>query len=638
MDTLLTTLAQFHLVRPFWLLMLIPAAMTGHLLWQRQTQPGSWQKIIPRELLRHLTPVKPVGASRWPLIALTFAWMIASIALAGPAWRKIPTSVEKSLTPLVLIVDLSRSMLTADIQPDRLTRMRHKLLDILKERKEGLTALVAFAGDAYTVAPLTDDNGTLANLVQALSPDIMPVPGSNPASGIRQAVDLLTQGAGEAGSLLLLTDGMSVTELAAINKVLTGTNHTLNIIGVGTAAGAPVPDAHGGFVRDHNGAIVMSRLDTSQLQTLARQHHGQYRTMSIDDDDINALLPRPGTFSKTIAVDRQFDHWHDEGFWLLLLLLPITALAFRRGWVLPAMLVAITLVKPDTSHADIWTNWWKTSDQQAMKLLQEGEAEEAAELFTNPHWQAEAWYQAENYETAARGFADWNNADGFYNQGNALARAGKLQESLAAYEKALKLSPDMADARSNAELIRKLLEQQQQQQQQEQQQEQQQRQEQQQQQEQQEQQEQQQQQKQQQPDQGDDQETSSKQNEGQENDQEQNDQDHAGASQDQSASDDNDSSHQKNSSTRQQEPGPDEQSPRQEQATRSPTHSGQQDALPQDARQPYATDQRQDNTQSRQEVENWLRRIPEDPGGLLRRKFEQQQQQRQTAPLGEQTW
>ena len=77
-------------------------------------------------------------------------------------------------------------MLAADIQPDRLTRTRHKLLDILKERKEGLTALVAYAGDAYTVAPLTDDNGTLANLVKALSPDIMPVPGSNPASGIRQ--------------------------------------------------------------------------------------------------------------------------------------------------------------------------------------------------------------------------------------------------------------------------------------------------------------------------------------------------------------------------------------------------------------------------------------------------------------------
>ena len=69
MDALITTLAQFHFIRPLWLLMLIPAAITGYLLWKRQTQSGSWQKVIPQELLRHLMPVKPVGASRWPLTA-----------------------------------------------------------------------------------------------------------------------------------------------------------------------------------------------------------------------------------------------------------------------------------------------------------------------------------------------------------------------------------------------------------------------------------------------------------------------------------------------------------------------------------------------------------------------------------------
>ncbi|MCK5893960.1 MAG: VWA domain-containing protein [Endozoicomonadaceae bacterium] len=610
MDTLTTTLSQFHFIRPFWLLLLIPASITGYLLWRHQAGSDNWQKVIPAELLRHLIHRDTAATRRWPLIALLITWLIASVALAGPAWRQIATPVEKSLAPLVLVVDLSRSMLTSDITPDRLTRTRHKLLDILKQRHEGLTSLVVYAGEAYTVAPLTDDNATLANLVNALAPHIIPIPGSNPASGIRQAIELLKQGSGESGSLLLFTDGMEPADITAVSQALAGTNHSLNIIGVGTPEGAPVPDASGGFVRDNRGAIVMSSLDASTLQSLAWRHNGRYRTLSINDSDINALLPKSDIFSKTVTVDRQFDRWYDEGFWLVLLLLPAAALAFRRGWVLLVILLT-TLTQPDTSYADIWTDLWHSADQRASALLQEGKADQATETFSNLQWKAQAQYQAKQYEAAAQGFSQWENADGYYNQGNALALAGKLQDSIAAYQKALELKPDMDDAKNNAEQVNKLLEQQQQQQQK------------------------------QQPDQGDGQASSTQQAGGeQQGDQKQAGEKASDASQDESPDNNTDPSD-KNSppqSSDKQEDSNNDQPPNHEQADQRDSPPKQENTEEEPNNQfPSDSDETADQ-QPRQDVENWLRRIPDDPGGLLRRKFQQQQQQRKPISRGEQTW
>ena len=205
------------------------------MLWQKRQQSGKWQKLIPEHLLSHLVEGDEQPFSRLPALLALIAGIITVIALSGPAWRQISTPVEKSRSPLVLVVDLSRSMLAADPSPNRLTRAKQKLTDILRTRQDGLTALIAFAGGSHVVAPLTDDSATLTNLVRSLHPDIMPITGSHPEKGIEQAIELLRQGAGQPGEILMLTDEVQPGQARAINRMLTGTGDTLSILGIGTS-------------------------------------------------------------------------------------------------------------------------------------------------------------------------------------------------------------------------------------------------------------------------------------------------------------------------------------------------------------------------------------------------------------------
>ena len=205
----MTFLSQLHFLRPLWLLMLIPCVLCLTLLWRRQQASGEWSKVIAPELLSHLIQGQSARQSGWPLRLLTVGWFLTCIALAGPTWEKITTPVSKNQQPLIVVTDLSYRQYAADLSPDRLSRLRYKLMDLFQLRQDGLTGLVAFAASAHTVAPLTDDTNTLSNLVPALSPEIMPQQGQHPVSGIEQAIKLLEQGASQRGDILLITDSIS---------------------------------------------------------------------------------------------------------------------------------------------------------------------------------------------------------------------------------------------------------------------------------------------------------------------------------------------------------------------------------------------------------------------------------------------
>ena len=116
---------------------------------------------------------------------------LIAVAAAGPSLNRVELPVIKRADALVIVLDLSASMLAADVQPSRIQRSRQKILDLLETRDEGVTGLVVFAGDAHVVTPLTDDTRTIANLMPALSPSIMPLPGANATSGINMASELL---------------------------------------------------------------------------------------------------------------------------------------------------------------------------------------------------------------------------------------------------------------------------------------------------------------------------------------------------------------------------------------------------------------------------------------------------------------
>jgi len=606
-----------HLMRPEWLWSLVPALLLAIFLWRHRDRLGSWNQVISSELLPFL--VSPQGGSRGPnlLPLIVLGWVLAGLAASGPSWQKLPLPVHQKQDALVLVMDLSYSMKSGDLAPSRLDRARQKLLDLLAMRKEGQTGLIAYAGDAHIVTPLTDDTQTIANLLPALNPDMMPVPGSDPASAVTQAIDLLHSAGIRNGKVVLLTDGISTSDSKAITKAMSKSGASLAIVGIGTATGAPIPMPRGGFLKDRDGTIVMPGLDEQPLRQLANESGGHYLPIQIDNSDLDILLaesPLTG-LEPTLALDRTADSWDDQGYLLILPLLPLVLALFRRGWIL-CLLPLLFIAQPRQVYAAPWDDLWLTPDQQGQRSLEQGDSEAAAEIFKDPAWAATASYEAGDYEAAAERFSHTDDADSWYNRGNALARSGKLDEAIKAYQESLQRAPDRADAQENLELLEQLKQQQQQQQQ-----------------DSQDQQQDQEQQEQEENQQQENQDQSGQQDQDQQQQQTQQDQGQQDNQQrDNARQDDNQQA--QNSSEEQQQEQEQAQEQQQEESDQATEEQNQQEQAQEEQAQesdPGEQEAKADSeTQERdQAVEQWLRRVPDDPSGLLREKFRYESYQRQ---------
>ncbi len=450
-------LADFHWLRPEWLWALPLIALMTLALARRQLAPGSWQRIIDPALAPFILSRSQVKGLhyRWWLILI--GGVLAVLALAGPSWNRVEQPVFRSAQAIVIALDLSRSMDAQDLAPSRLTRARLKILDILERRRSGQTALVVYSSNAFTVTPLTTDADTVAALVNSLSTDIMPSRGSYPVAAINKSGRLLEQAGAAFGEVLLITDGGTSPAAERAAEDLRSAGYSLSVLGVGTAAGAPIPRVGGGFVADRSGNIVVPRLEEAALRSLAAAGGGRFATLSTDDRDIDILLS--GEVGSASASDESLatDQWQEEGPWLLLILVPIAAMAFRRGLVLLLLVFLLPVAEP--VYAFGWQDLWLTRDQQAQRQLDEGNAMEAGELFEDPAWQAVAKYRAGEYGPSAAGFSGQEDIDNLYNLGNAMARLGELETAIDAYEQVLEVDPNMEDALYNRDLLKDLLEQ-----------------------------------------------------------------------------------------------------------------------------------------------------------------------------------
>jgi len=650
---------SFHFLHPqwFWLLLPLPVLLW---LWRDPGRAGpAWERVCDRALLPFLL-VQPGGrTSRLPRWLLAAGWLLGVLALADPVWEQQPQPVFRSQEARVVVLDLSLSMLAADLAPSRLERARYKVADILRQSREGQTGLVVFAGDAFAVAPLTSDTDTILALLPPLEPALMPVQGSRVDLGLQQAAQLLQQAGLGRGEVLLVTDGFTGREALDAAGQLKAAGYRVSVLGVGTAEGAPLPDGRGGYVRDAQGTIVVPALEASDLRELAAAGGGRYVAIRTDTADIDQLLldgaPHPGAAVENTGL--QTDVWQSRGPWLVLLLLPLAALVFRRGWLLAlVLLVGGGTLAPPPAMALGWDDLWLRADQQAARALQDGAPEAAAQLARDPLLRGTAEYQAGAYQQAVDTFAETSGADAHYNQGNALAQLGRYEEAIAAYDRALAAQPGMEDAEHNKALLEQLLQQQQQQQQQEQQEQQQ--------------QEQQQQEQEQQDDkqsgqQSDADDQQQQQDPGQSG-QQADSADQSGAQAEQQA--DEASQESSGAASQQEKPRSDAASDEQAgaQDEQLPEESGpgarrddHEQELPEQGETGNAQPQTDDageeaagevadstavpadlDSEEQQALEQWLRRIPDDPGGLLRRKFLYQYRQRAGASPGseQQAW
>jgi Ca-activated chloride channel family protein len=423
-----------HFLRPWWLaaLLLLPVLATW---WRRrQRERSAWRTLVDPHLLPRLLESGGDRRSRAGYWLALLAWVIAVLALAGPSWRQSGQPLWQSRTPLVVALDLSSASLAADLPPSRLAQARAKLAALLRERSGGQVGLVVFAGDAFTVAPLTDDAANVALYLDALQPDVMPRDGHRASEAIAWSAQLLLRTGANRGDIVLLTDHADGEAFAAAAEAA-ASGYRVSVLGLGTEAGAP-------YRRD-SGAIASARLDPASLRRLAASGNGRYVPLASDDADLRALGLLEPRSADAIGKGAAGLAWRDEGYWLLPLLMLLALFAFRRrsGGALVLLLCAGAPLGNATA-ADLW----RRPDQAEYAQLQRGN---------------EA-YRKGDYQSATRQYTGIGSATAHYNRGNALAKAGQYPQAIEAYNQALRRQPGMVDAIANKRAVEAAMKRQQQ--------------------------------------------------------------------------------------------------------------------------------------------------------------------------------
>jgi len=650
---------QLHFLRPQWLWALIPAAVIYGLIRSVKHRQNQATNMINDVLYHYLTQGGSQTQSTQRLWPLLLGAVLAIVAMAGPTTQKIPKPVYDIAQAKVIVMDMSLSMRATDIAPDRLSRMSYKAIDLINANNGGEIGLIAYAGDAFVISPITTDGTNLNALIPGLRPEIMPEFGSEPELALEKAALMLEQAGYLNGDIIWFTDGVDYDQMPGLTSLLQSMPHRISILSVGTSDGAPIKLTNGQLLKDSSGAIVIPRLDNASLQTLARITNGAFTPITADEQDIKIIMQVADTLlaDATKLNTLQGDDWYELGPYLLLPVIFIVLLYSRKHWVLLLTIVLLPLIgltlqqpafaqaMPQKSSADLpsppslelnATQSIRTpldflppalqnNNQKGLRAFQNGDYATSQSLFTDPEWQAQAQYAQGEYAEALAHFAQTDDALSQYNAGNSLAKLGQYEKALEAYQRANALDNAFIEAQENQAALELFLQNQPPQ------------------------------------DSSQDQSKQDQDQNDEQNDQEQQDQQSQSQDNQESASDEQQSQDQQSqqqqsqdeqsqqdqqqSADQTEQPSPEESKDDQEQGDdqqkqqdkQQPKEPTQPDE-PQESQEVQAQQQEQPMTPEEQEkmqrMQALMNKVPNDPGYLLKRKMEleYQQRKRQQAP------
>lgn len=467
-STFLATLGQFHFIRPWWLLMLLPFALLFYRRWKFDDNGLKWQKRLPEHLRRALTVGESGLKKQLPLILLATMTLLVIIICAGPTWKKEASPFGEDKTPLIIVLDSSETMLQKDLPPSRLERSKQKISDLLSMRDGGKNALITYAGSAHLAMPLTQDIEVFKPMLAAISPEVFPVQGKSAQAALPLIEKQLTDQEMPA-SILWITDSMTPADNQAISDFFAKRDDQLLILGAG----------------DPNRTSEIP-FDLESLKDLASDANASLTQISVDQSDLQWLLSKIAFHEQVNPKNQQ--PWKDMGYYLLYPVVLIYLLWFRRGWLVKWSLVLvlaqwsylptpvyanpITTSKSDAALAEeaatqnveltlwdktkqAWMDLWLTPDQQGQYYFNNEEYAKAAQHFVDPLWRGVALYYAADYKNAQTVFMLKQDKVMLFNASMALARQREYVAARGLLRKLAKDYPDdQAIAKNLAEIER----------------------------------------------------------------------------------------------------------------------------------------------------------------------------------------
>ncbi len=457
--------SQFHFLRPWWLVTLLPLAVIFYLRWKVSSDETRFA-FFPQHLRKALTVQRSGWTNQLPLKMLMILLVVSVLICAGPAWQRQASPFGEDAASLMILLDNSESMQQKDVAPNRLERAKYKITDLLKLRAGGRTGLMVYAGSSHVAMPLTKDNQVIFPYLSALEPDIMPVSGKAAQTSLSQLKSQIEPDKGN--SILLVTDGVDTNTIAAFERYFAKQPYQLLILAIGNAD-----------------AIVDSPLDLKSLRNLADKTHGKLIEMTVDNSDV-AQLNRQIERFMLINNDSSMP-WQDEGYRLLYPMVLLMLLWFRKGWLVKwslLLVISMPFVGSNTAMAEpvhskaqqetqieqatfwdntvqLWMDLWLTQDQQAQRLFNKGEYSKAAQHYQLPLNRGIAYYYAGEFKLAHSAFMQDNTPLGLYYAASALARQRELIAARALLRKLSEtdsLDPKLkADIEHNLKVISRLI-------------------------------------------------------------------------------------------------------------------------------------------------------------------------------------
>lgn len=421
-------IGNFHFLRPWWLLALVLPIFFYVRYFRGIRNKSSWENVCDKKLLNFLL-IKGSSVQRRILGFLGMSAFVAGIfAIAGPSWQKQEAPSMAPENPVMILLNLSSDMKEKDLTPSRLERAKYKIIDLLNGLKSAQSGLIVYTNEPFLITPLTEDKEIIINLLPAVNYDIMPSNGDRLDRAIDLAVEKFKNAGYFNGNIVIFSPDVGQRFDLALEAAKNAQNDKYAV-----------------------SVLAVSRENNEKLKLISKYGGGVYENLSSSDRDVGAIDSFINTHISELKLsDNMQSTWKDAGYYLSIIPLLCCLYFFRRGIFVIALLLGVS----KTAQAQM-PDMFLNSNQQGYQAFSRGDFKTAAEKFEDANWKASALYRLGDYKAALKSFEQANDATGLYNQGNALAKGGKIPEAIKKYEEVLKLEPEHEDAKFNLEYLKR---------------------------------------------------------------------------------------------------------------------------------------------------------------------------------------